>query len=661
MSIQIEIKKKKRLKKIVSQITRFSDGDLSMFGPRIQTPRDSVDLIWDGLRILGEKLKKERDKVAKHKLSIKNFEELTNRYNFIFENASDAIYILNPKTFEFLDCNVKARTMLGYNREEFLGLKVTDVFGSTEPEVLARYMQEIKEEEVYYTHTNAGRKDKTTLQVELTCRSVKINNRWVVQIIAKDVTVQEKIGRELAVSQERLMEILDNVNQIIYTKKADANCEFQLEYVSRNVQSILGYTSEEYLGLSYKRRASEHHPEDVPKINRKIKLLKKTLKPVVIVYRHKHRVTREYVWLEDRVVPKMSRAGKLIGVFGSASDVTRRVVDQEERDKFRHTIDLSAEAIYITDPRNLGQILDVNKAACTQLGYTRKALLKMRIADIQVGYALQTAEQWEELIERCANAVSKPVMVEGAHRRKDGSRFPVEVSIEMKKVGNVLYSFGVVRDISDRKRWESNILKSLEEKEVLIKEVHHRVKNNMQVISSLLYLQSEAIKDEESSARFAECQHQIKSMALVHEKLYQSDSLGTVNMEDYINNLMQYLIRSYGFEFGKVVYKVQCNDIQLGIKQAVPCGLIINELVTNALKFGFPEGREGTIYVSIRTLKKKYRLEVSNDGVDFPKGVNIEQPRSLGLRLISSLARQLKGELVLDRKGGVTFKIEFIK
>jgi two-component sensor histidine kinase len=222
------------------------------------------------------------------------------------------------------------------------------------------------------------------------------------------------------------------------------------------------------------------------------------------------------------------------------------------------------------------------------------------------------------------------------------------------------------KDITERKLAEDRIKTSLREKEVLLQEVHHRVKNNLQIISSLLRLQAQQIGDSSASELFRESQNRIQSMALIHERLYQSQNFAQVDMEEYIKSLVSGLCRVYGFNLDQIsqVYKIEETPMELYF--AIPCGLIINELVSNSLKHGFsPEKKSrGTITVCLQRLRKNYlQLTVGDDGVGFPKGIDYRKTESLGLHLVSLLAEdQLHGKIQLDReKQGTTFIIRFPK
>jgi two-component sensor histidine kinase len=213
---------------------------------------------------------------------------------------------------------------------------------------------------------------------------------------------------------------------------------------------------------------------------------------------------------------------------------------------------------------------------------------------------------------------------------------------------------------AERKRAEEQVKASLAEKEVLLKEIHHRVKNNLQVISSLLKLQSQHLDDKQAEEIFKECQNRVKSMALVHEKLYQSRDLAKIDFAEYVRNLVAHVFRSYPTSLGNVGLKVNVDTISFSIDLAIPLGLLINELVSNCLKHAFPDERKGEIRVDLHPDGRgQYVLTVSDNGVGFPGDVDFRNTETLGLQLVNTLTGQLDGAVEILRNGGTEFRITF--
>jgi PAS domain S-box-containing protein len=212
----------------------------------------------------------------------------------------------------------------------------------------------------------------------------------------------------------------------------------------------------------------------------------------------------------------------------------------------------------------------------------------------------------------------------------------------------------------ERKKAEEGVLASLREKEVLLKEIHHRVKNNLQVISSLLHLQSPSIQDPLALEIFRESQNRVRSLALVHERLLRSPDLASVDFGEYIRNIVSSLFSSYHTLAQGVSSEVEAEEIYLGVDLATPCGLILNELISNALKHAFPEGRRGKISISFhRREKGQYVMRVRDDGIGFPPALDIGHTETLGLQLVDTLSKQLAGTLELNREGGADFTLTF--
>lgn len=225
------------------------------------------------------------------------------------------------------------------------------------------------------------------------------------------------------------------------------------------------------------------------------------------------------------------------------------------------------------------------------------------------------------------------------------------VTVEMAE-GKPTTLRGVMVETTTQKKSEEALHTSIREKEALLKEIHHRVKNNLQIVSSLLNLQLPRIKDAESLAAFQDSQNRVYSMALIHETLYRSGNLASVRLADYVATLCSILFRSYGVKGKRLDLVVDVAETSLDLDRAIPCGLIINELVSNSLKYAFPEGRSGRIEVRMQPDDKHFLLSVSDDGVGLPAGLELEQLDSLGLNLVSDLTGQIGGTLQIFLSGG---------
>jgi len=256
----------------------------------------------------------------------------------------------------------------------------------------------------------------------------------------------------------------------------------------------------------------------------------------------------------------------------------------------------------------------------------------------------------------------RSVILELEYHHKDGSTVWGEVKSRFIRdnQGNPIGIHGVTRDISERKAANEALKSSLSEKETLLKEIHHRVKNNLQVISGLLNLQALHIDDEKARSIYKESQNRVISMALIHEALYQARDLARVDFSSYIRELCENLFLSYGAREDKIKLVMDTDEVEMVVDTAIPCGLIINELISNALKHAFPRGRAGTVQVRFtQEGSKEYRLTVSDDGVGLPDDFDIRNSKTLGLQLVSSLVEQLSGSIDYTVKDGTVFTIAF--
>jgi PAS domain S-box-containing protein len=323
--------------------------------------------------------------------------------------------------------------------------------------------------------------------------------------------------------------------------------------------------------------------------------------------------------------------------------------------KFEAVVETAGDGIITAD--ELGGIESFNAAAERMFGYTHEEIMGESVRSLLSADASDANASFDAQLDE-----SIGLRREASGRRKDGSAFPVELNVGEVNFGERRIFTLILHDITERKREEEKLKESLREKEILLKEIHHRVKNNLQIISSLLNLQSGHIRDPRALEVFKEGQGRVRSMALIHEKLYQSDDLARVNFHEYISNLAAYLFRSYEGNSGAVKFNVEAEDVLLGVDTAIPCGLIINELVSNSLKHAFPNGGDGSINIRLRpTGTERLTLTVKDDGVGLPPDFDVRNTPSLGLQLVNTLARQLGGEVEVGCGAGAEFKITFRK
>ncbi len=329
----------------------------------------------------------------------------------------------------------------------------------------------------------------------------------------------------------------------------------------------------------------------------------------------------------------------------------------ESEKQFRTLTSMSPSGIYLTDAK--GDCVYVSEHWCKMAGLT---VDEAKGTGWVMGIYL---EDREKIKEAWYKMVSSKGHWEEEYRFQDKKgkiTWVYGVAVPSYDANGVVNGYiGTNVDISERKRAEEEIRASLNEKEILLKEIHHRVKNNMAVISGLLKLQSHSFKDPDVIRAFSESQQRIRSMALVHEKLYNAQDLSQIDFSNYIPDLVNQIYQTYEVQREKISSKIQTNNISMGIDIAVPCGLIINELVTNAFKYAFPGEQRGEISIALSHSNNDYSLEVSDNGVGLPMDIDFQTISSFGLYLVNLLTQQLKGTIEIDRSKGTSIKITFPK
>lgn len=366
------------------------------------------------------------------------------------------------------------------------------------------------------------------------------------------------------------------------------------------------------------------------------------------------------IYVEIVTVPVDFDEEKLI--LGLARDISNRKKAEKALKFTQRRLQAIAESavdgIVTTDTE--GKIVQFNRSFENIFGYSKEELVNKSITILMPERKREDFMQLVENFRRTGEHNLAGKVFETTGLKRDGTEFPFEMSLATWEADDEAFSTSIIRDITLRKKREGELKKSLKEKEMLLKEIHHRVKNNLMVISSLLNLQSRYIKDKESLSIFRESQNRAKSMALIHERLYRSKDLKRIDFGEYMRTLVVDLFHSYVMDRGRIDLKFDVEAIMLDINTTIPLGLIVNELVSNSLKHGFPGDRKGEIKIQFHNLDDSvYELVIKDNGIGFPDDIDYQNTESLGLQLVNSLTEQIDGVIELSKINGTSFSVRF--
>jgi PAS domain S-box-containing protein len=473
--------------------------------------------------------------------------------------------------------------------------------------------------------------------------------------LEREVAERKLAEAELATQRSFLRQVIDLNPSFVFAK--DAGGHFTLvnqalaDAYGTSVERLLGKTDADF---NLNKQEVDWFRRDELEV---IETLKEKFIPEEVITDADGQVR----FLQTIKRPILSADGTANQVLGIATDITARKEAERalrySEERFRQIAENIREVFWITEPGD-NKLVYVSPAYEEVWGRSCSSLTEV-------------SHTWLDSVhpDDRARFVEAAVSVSGGGQydmeyrivRPDGEvrwvrdrAFPV-----VNAAGQVYRVAGVADDVTERKQALEQMTNSLQEKDVLLKEIHHRVKNNMQVITSLLSLQSRTITDEQAFSVFQDSQNRVKSMALIHETLYQSKDLSRINFAEYLEKLVAHISRSYRLRPEAVRITSNVDQVSLPIDTAVPCGLIINELASNSLKYAFPADAHGAVNIDFARCDTEYVLRVSDTGVGLPPGFDPEKGKSLGMKLVRMLTGQLGGELKYSNGVGTTFEIRF--
>ena len=563
------------------------------------------------------------------------------KYRSLVEKSGAGIATADLKG-KFNYVNKALCKMMGYSKEELLG------------KPFAQFLHPDDKKNILKIFRNAWKSPRKELHLEFRAihkkgHSIRCSSKPTLFIYKKkiagfnavitDITDRKKAEEALRDSEVRYRELVEKAGIAILIDDREGS----FNYFNKNYAELFGYSEEEMKKQSIQTIV---HPDDVDRVMRfhKNRILGKKAPS-----RYEFRGIRKdgsTLYLEVNA-SKLKEGNNIKGTRSYIWDIT-------ERKKAEEALQASEAfnfALFQHNPMEIIVVDYAGKIIKTNLARRKSGDRWPNIGDVMYkDYAAKhEIDMYAELMESIRSKKTKDFP-----ELKYGSKY-LSIIIAPFPMGAIIIS----QDITKLKRAERQIMASLREKEILLQEIHHRVKNNMQVISSILNLQSRSIKSKKVLEIFKSSQDRVRSMALIHERLYQSKDFAKVDFSRYVQSLTGYLFNSYGIGSEAIRLTMDIKDISLWINSAIPCGLIINELVSNSLKYAFPDRKKGEIKIAMHPLNEnEIELTVSDNGIGIPKEVDIRHTKSLGLHLVTILAEdQLQGEIKLDRTRGTSFYI----
>jgi PAS domain S-box-containing protein len=575
------------------------------------------------------------------------------RYRRLFETAKDGILILDAETGRILDVNPSLIGMLGFSQEAFLGKNIWEIGSLKDIAADKDKLLDLRRRE--YLHHNLvplETADGRRIDVEFVSSVYLVNHRSVIQFNMRDITDQVAAERQRQELSERLHHYLATSPTITYSFRIEGG-RTVWQWVSENVKQILGYSPAEALEPDW--WLSRVHPEDRKAV---IHSLSELIRKDVLTREYRFTTKdRRNIWLRDELRIMRSEDGSA-EVVGTLTDVSAGKKAEEELSLKSTALEASANAVIITDRH--GSILWSNPAYERMSGYSLAEAMGKKPRELDKAGMQDEGfygAMWETI--SAGNVWSGKIV----NRRKSGSEYTEEMTITpaFDKDRRIVSFVAIINDVTERELARQRLETSNREKDILLREVHHRVNNNMQIISSLLHLSSRDAADGIDTGVMGGVCRRINSMALIHEQFYESEDISSIEFSKSLRGIVDGIREAYPATAKRVVVAYETEEALLNIEEAIPAGLIVAELVANAFDHAFSDGsREGSLRIRQRAVDPgMLEIEVRDDGTDLLQGFRPLKSGTLGMILIESLSKQLRGEVVFSRVSGTAATLRF--
>jgi len=594
--------------------------------------------------------------VAAYRRKELELRESQERYRLVVESAPDAILIHDGKRFVF--ANTEAAKLFGADSpQRIVGREVLEFVREDSRDSVRERMRQTLERNapMRLREQHYLRLDGSSIEVEVAAVPFALETTAGALVFMRDIGQRKAVERNLRESEAKYRLLADNAHDVIFT----LDPQFRLTYISPSVRRLRGVTVDEAMRETLDQTMTPASAATVTEIAERLTAGRDADRNFVdrleLEMRRKDGST---VWVESVVRPLYDAAGRFTGAVGVSRDITER---RRIEGALRHSqeflgmiLDAIPDPVFVKDSAH--RFVLVNHALCAMLGQAPETIVGKMDADFV------SREEAEIFVER-DNLVLETGREDLFEERLTDKFAQVHTLVTRKGLfvdaSGGRFIVGVIRDVTEDKVKEKRLRDSLAEKEVLLKEVHHRVKNNLQVISSLLFLQKDAIEDPAIQDMFEESRNRIASMALIHEELYRSGDLARVDLKEYLERLAPKVIQSLRGN-KSLGFALSLTECRVTVDKAIPFGLIVNELVTNAVKHGFTGREAGNIRVTMAREEDVVRAVVEDDGVGLPEGFHPDAVKSLGMQLVVQLTRQLRGVLTFGSSdAGTVFRLTF--